>query len=171
MVSVASLWHQDTVVKEFQFSTELWLPCPRAELFTFFADPTNLQEITPSWLQFEILTPMPVTMKPGLLLDYRIRVHRFPLHWRTEITEWDPPHQFVDIQLKGPYKLWHHTHRFIEQGGGTLCTDQVRYWPLGGALTNRLFVRRDIERIFQHRHSRMQILLGTKPSVQETPQP
>ena len=149
-------------MKEFTLQTELWLPRPRDEVFAFFADARNLEILTPPWLKFEVLTPAPIAMRPGTLIDYRIRVHGFPIRWRTEITVWDPPHRFVDVQLHGPYTLWHHTHTFEERDGGTLCLDQVRYHPRGGALVNWLFVRRDVERIFQYRQQRMQELLGSK---------
>jgi ligand-binding SRPBCC domain-containing protein len=146
-------------MREFTFQTDLWLPRPRTEVFHFFTEARNLETITPPWLKFEVLTPAPIELRSGTLIDYRIRVHGFPIRWRTEITEWQPPHHFVDVQLRGPYKLWHHTHTFEEHNGGTLCLDHVRYWPLGGALINWLFVRRDVERIFQYRQQRMQELL------------
>jgi ligand-binding SRPBCC domain-containing protein len=149
-------------MREFKMQTELWLPRPRQEVFPFFADARNLEALTPPWLKFEVLTPAPIAMRPGTLIDYRIRVHGLPIRWRTEIAEWDPPHQFVDQQLRGPYTLWHHTHTFMERDGGTLCLDCVRYRPRGGALINWLFVRRDVERVFQYRQQRMQELLGTK---------
>lgn len=150
-------------VKEFFFHAELWLPRPPTEVFQFFSDAFNLQAITPSWLRFEVLSPPPIPMAVGTLIDYRIRLHGFPIHWRTEIVEWNPPWRFVDVQRRGPYKLWRHTHRFEEQDGGTLCSDEVRYLPHGGALVNRLFVRRDIERIFDYRRERLLHLLGAKP--------
>ena len=135
----------------FTFQAELWLPRPRDEVFAFFADAGNLQAITPPWVHFEILTPAPIPMRAGALIDYRIRVHGLPLRWRTEITEWAPPHRFVDVQRRGPYAFWEHTHTFEERDGGTLCRDLVRYRPRGGALVHRLFVRRDVERIFEYR--------------------
>ena len=147
---------------EFILHTELWLPRPRAEVFLFFSDVQNLETITPPWLNFEVLTPKPVAIKAGALIDYRIRVYGIPISWRTEITAWQPPHQFVDIQLRGPYTLWHHTHTFEERDGGTLCLDDVRYHPHGGALMHWLFVRRDVERIFKHRQQRLrEIFDGT----------
>ena len=149
-------------MSEFKIQTELWLPRPRHEVFPFFAEARNLETLTPPWLKFEVLTPAPIAMRPGTLIDYRIRVHGLPIRWRTEIAEWQPPHQFVDVQLRGPYTLWHHTHTFMERDGGTLCLDCVRYRPRGGALINWLFVRRDVERIFQYRQQRMQELLGAK---------
>ena len=142
--------------RQFTLQTELWLPRARDEVFAFFADARNLETLTPPWLKFEVLTPAPIAMRPGTLIDYRIRVHGFPSRWRTEITAWDPPHRFVDVQLRGPYTLWHHTHIFEERAGGTLCLDHVRYRPRGGALVHWLFVRRDVERIFRYRQERMQ---------------
>jgi ligand-binding SRPBCC domain-containing protein len=97
-------------------------------------------------------------MRPGTLIDYRIRIHGVPVRWRTEITAWQPPYQFVDEQLRGPYRLWHHTHIFEERDGGTLCTDRVRYAPIGGALLNWLFVRRDVAKIFEYRRQALEKL-------------
>lgn len=147
-------------MKEFHFSAEQWLPRPRPEVFQFFSEARNLETLTPPWLNFEVLTPAPIVLRPGTLIDYRIRIHRIPIRWRTEILEWNPPHRFVDVQLRGPYNLWHHTHTFEERDGGTLCRDEVRYRPRGGALINWLFVRRDVERIFAFRRDRMASLLG-----------
>ena len=156
-------------MKEFVLETETWIPRPRSEVFPFFAEARNLEAITPPWLKFEVLTPAPIVMRTGAWIDYRIVVHGFPLRWRTEIAEWDPPRRFVDTQLLGPYALWHHTHTFEERDGGTLCGDRVRYRPRGGALVNWLFVRRDVERIFQHRQERLRALLGPTPA--RTPPP
>lgn len=142
-------------MKDFTFHAELWLPQARDEVFPFFAEARNLEAITPPWLNFQVLTSGPVTMQAGTLLDYRIRIHSIPIRWRTEIAAWEPPHRFVDRQLRGPYALWEHTHTFEECSGGTLCLDDVRYRPPGGALTNRLFVRRDVERIFAFRSKQL----------------
>jgi hypothetical protein len=147
-------------VKEFRLQSETWLPRRQSEIFPFFAEARNLQELTPPWLKFEVLTPAPIVMRPGALIDYRITVHGLPLRWRTEITDWDSPHRFVDVQLRGPYTLWHHTHTFEERDGGTLCGDVVRYRPRGGTLINWLFVRRDVERIFCYRQQRMKELFA-----------
>ena len=151
-------------MKEFTQHAELWLPRKREEIFPFFAEARNLESITPPWLKFEVLTPEPIVMRAGTLIDYRIKVHGLPIRWRTEIAEWQPPQRFVDVQLRGPYHLWHHTHTFEECDGGTLCTDHVRYRPRGGALVNWLFVRRDVERIFQFRQQRLKELFATRPS-------
>ena len=147
-------------MNEYHFSTELWLPRPRAEVFPFFSEARNLERITPPWLRFEVLTPGPIPMRAGALIDYRITVRGIPLRWRTEIAEWDPPRRFVDVQLRGPYTLWHHTHTFEERDGGTLCGDVVRYRPRGGALVNWLFVRRDVERIFRLRQGQLREIFG-----------
>jgi ligand-binding SRPBCC domain-containing protein len=159
-------------MKQFTVQSELWLPRPRDEVFPFFAEARNLETITPPWLKFEVRTPAPIAMRPGTLIDYRIRVHGIPIRWRTEIAEWQPPHRFVDVQLRGPYTLWHHTHTFEERDGGTLCLDHVRYRPRGGALMNWLFVRRDVEAIFRYRQQRMRELFGTgvRPSSTKPPQ-
>ena len=152
--------HQDktlnwSALKEFKFHAELWLPRSREEIFPFFAEAQNLESITPPWLNFEVLTPAPSAIHAGTLIDYRIRVHGIPSRWRTEIVEWHAPHRFVDVQLRGPYTLWHHTHTFEERDGGTLCLDDVRYRPPGGTVMNWLFVRRDVERIFAFRSKRL----------------
>lgn len=156
-------------MKEFTFHTELWLPRPRDQVFAFFADAHNLQTITPPWLNFEVLTPAPIAMRPGALIDYRIRVHGLPIRWRTEITEWNPPYHFVDLQLRGPYTHWHHTHNFEERHGGTLCLDDVRYRPRGSALVNWLFVRRDVESIFAFRTERLDHIFGEKSASSKFP--
>ena len=136
------------------FRSETWLPRPRSEVFPFFADARNLETITPSWLKFRVLTTDPLEMKVGLKIDYRLRARGLPLRWQSEITEWEPPNWFVDEQRRGPYRLWRHEHRFEDMGGGTLCIDMVRWAARGGPfrkLIERLWVRRDIDRIFEYR--------------------
>ena len=135
----------------FEHTSETWLARPRAEVFEFLADPANIERLTPPWLGFEILTPRPIAMRVGALIDYRLRVHHIPLRWRTEITAWEPPVSFVDEQLRGPYRLWHHTHTFTEQAGGTAVHDRVRYAVLGGVLVQKLLVERDVRTIFAYR--------------------
>jgi ligand-binding SRPBCC domain-containing protein len=129
----------------------LELPVERA--FAFFADARNLEAITPPWLAFQVLSAG--EMRAGALIDYRLRLHRVPVRWRTRIEVWEPPLRFVDIQIKGPYALWEHTHAFEPAGDGTIIMrDRVRYsLPFGplGSLAHRLFVRRDLERIFAFR--------------------
>jgi ligand-binding SRPBCC domain-containing protein len=143
------------------FESELWLPKPRADVFQFFSEAQNLQTLTPDWLNFEILTPSPVKMEAGALIEYRIRVRGIPFRWKTRIEAWNPPESFVDVQLGGPYRLWHHTHTFIERDGGTLCRDSVRYWPKGGRLMDWLFVRRDVKTIFNYRAAKLREIFGS----------
>jgi ligand-binding SRPBCC domain-containing protein len=116
-----------------------------------FGDPANLEAITPPWLSFRILTPLPIVMREGTLIDYRLRVHGLPLRWRTRISAWQPPHRFVDEQLRGPYRRWIHEHTFEPRGGGTLAREVVRYAVPFDGLLHRGFVRPDIERIFEFR--------------------
>jgi ligand-binding SRPBCC domain-containing protein len=134
------------------------LPGRPDDVFPFFADAHNLEAITPPWLGFRVITPRPIEMRPGALIEYRLRLHALPLRWRTRIVVWDPPRRFVDVQLSGPYLLWHHTHDFepAPGGDGTVMRDTVRYaLPFGplGALADRLLVRRDLAAIFDFRRA------------------
>jgi ligand-binding SRPBCC domain-containing protein len=133
------------------FETELWLPVAREKVFPFFANARNLEILTPPWLNFHVITPGEIPMRVGALIDYQIRIHGFPVRWRTEITAWNPPFNFADEQRRGPYRRWTHTHTFVEKDGGTLCRDHVIYAVPGGALVNYLFVRRDVQKIFAYR--------------------
>ena len=141
--------------------TQIWLPRPVEAVFPFFSDAGNLQKLTPPWLDFRIVTPGRIEMKPGTIIDYRLRVHRIPIKWRSEITVWDPPYRFVDEQRKGPYRLWIHEHRFEEKDGGTLATDRIEYAVPGGELVRRLFVEKDVEKIFAYRTTRLKELFAT----------
>ena len=131
--------------------TSLFLPRPLGEVFPFFAEAGNLQRITPPWVDFRITTPLPIAMRVGARIDYRLTVHGVPISWRTEITAWEPPCHFIDTQLKGPYRRWIHSHRFREADGGTWVDDQVAFAVPGGWPIEHLFVRRDLSRIFLHR--------------------
>ncbi len=131
------------------------LRVPLDRVFAFFAEAHNLERITPPWLRFELLGEGPATMGVGTHIDYRLHLHRVPIRWTSRIEEWEPGRGFVDRQLRGPYRLWHHRHSFAAQDGGTLVRDEVDYaLPLGrwGDLAHPLFVRRDLERIFAYRH-------------------
>jgi len=145
-----------------EFSQSLTLPGSPEEVFGFFADAANLNDITPHWLGFRILTPLPIEMREGALIDYRIRLRGLPMRWRTRIEEWRPPHRFVDTQLRGPYSLWRHTHTFEATPDGTICRDHVAYAHHGGPLMERFFVRPEIERIFEYRTAKLQELLGER---------
>lgn len=134
-----------------------------AEVFGFFAEAGNLELITPPWLGFSLTDPDRIDMGAGTLIEYRLHLHGVPLRWTSRIALWEPERGFVDVQARGPYRLWHHTHSFERRGGGTLVRDHVRYaLPLGpwGELGHRLFVRRDLARIFDFRRAAVARLLG-----------
>lgn len=141
-----------------------WVPQPTSDVFGFFSDASNLEILTPRWLRFEVVTPGPILMHTGAVIDYRLRWHSIPLRWRTEIVCWEPPYKFEDLQVKGPYRLWHHTHTFESVNGGTLLSDRVEYGlpfgPLGG-LAHALSVRRNVIAIFEYRRVKIQEFFGT----------
>jgi len=147
----------------FELHDELFVPLPRDEVFPFFADAQNLEAITPDFLGFKIVTPRPITMETGALIDYSLKLHGVPIKWRTRIAAWDPPSMFVDEQLRGPYSLWYHEHTFHEVEGGTLVVDHVTYEHFGGGLVNRWFVAPDLDKIFAHRKRRTYELLTGLP--------
>jgi ligand-binding SRPBCC domain-containing protein len=138
-------------MQTFDYKGELLIAGALDEVFSFFLDAANLEVITPPWLNFKIITPRPVEMRVGAIIDYRLHVRGLPMRWRTLITCWEPPFRFVDEQVRGPYRIWVHEHTFEQKGSQTLASDHVRYSPPGGWITDRLFVRRDIERIFAYR--------------------
>jgi ligand-binding SRPBCC domain-containing protein len=147
----------------FTFRAEQYVPRPLGEVFEFFSKAENLQELTPAWLHFRILSVEPAPVRKGTLIQYSLRWRIFPIRWTTEIIEWDPPHRFVDIQLKGPYKLWHHEHRFAAEGNGTRIVDNVQYLlPFGvfGSIANSLKVKKDVETIFAYRTDVVRRLFG-----------
>jgi len=143
-----------------EVKTELWLPLPPERVFPFFADAENLDAITPPWLHFLIITPRPIEMRAGALIDYKLRVRGLPLRWRTLIKEWQPPHRFVDEQVRGPYRQWIHTHTFEPRSGGTLARDVVQYSVPFDFIAHTLFVRRDIEKIFAFRQETLRKRFG-----------
>ena len=142
-----------TKAKEQSLHREMRIHAPLTEVFAFFSEAANLDRITPPWLHFRILHA-PEKIESGLLIHYQLAWHGIPMRWTTRIEEWQPPHQFIDSQLRGPYRLWHHTHTFEERDGGTLMYDVLRYAiPLGavGDFFAGWWVRADVERIFDFR--------------------
>ena len=136
------------------------LEAPPETVFPFFADARNLEAITPSLLRFRLLTPEPVEMRSGTFLQYALRVRGVPVRWDTLIQDWEPPHRFVDVQVRGPYRLWHHTHELVALDGGraTLMRDTVRYavgFGVLGEVARRALVARDVEAIFAFRAERV----------------
>ena len=140
-----------------------FVPLPLEETFAFFADAFNLEAITPPWLRFKMLTPRPILMGPGALIEYRLSLHRLRFRWRTRIDRWEPGRCFVDTQVRGPFRVWEHTHTFAEHEGGTLIGDHVLYripYRTLGALADRVLIARDLERIFDYRRDAVARLLG-----------
>jgi len=150
-VAMVTIEPHPTDRNAFRLTTELRLPCGQSQVFDFFADAFNLEQITPPWLNFHVVTPRPIEMHNGALIDYRLRLHGIPIRWKTEICDWDPPFRFTDRQLKGPYRYWHHEHTFLAEGDHTLMRDQVDYAVPGGRLVHKLFVRHDVQQIFEYR--------------------
>jgi ligand-binding SRPBCC domain-containing protein len=129
---------------------ETFVAGPLDRTFAFFADAANLERLTPPWLNFRILTPPPIAMHEGTLIDYRIVLHGWPIPWRTRIDVWEPGVRFVDRQIRGPYRWWHHEHRFAATDGGTRVIDHVEFVPRLHWVSGWM-VRRDVERIFAYR--------------------
>ncbi|MGA0333450.1 MAG: SRPBCC family protein [Kiritimatiellia bacterium] len=144
--------------------TSQWLPYPVEEVFAFFSRPENLQRLTPSQLQFQILTPDPIVMREGVQLDYKLKVHNIPLRWTSLISNWNPPHEFTDKQLKGPYKVWVHSHRFRTEGNGTQVDDHIQFRAPGGKLLEKLIVQRDLASIFNYRQKILSEIFGLSPA-------
>jgi ligand-binding SRPBCC domain-containing protein len=135
---------------------------PLHDVFEFFSDAVNLEALTPPFLGFSILTPLPIEMRQGVRIDYALALFGVPMRWRTRITVWEPEGRFVDEQESGPYTLWRHTHEFEARGGATLVRDRVDYQiPFGplGQLARAFFVRGTLERIFDFRRDAVARLL------------
>ena len=148
----------------FELTDHFHVAADLEKTWAFFSAAENLPKITPPRLAFRILTAMPVEMKQGLLLDYTIRWMGVPVRWRTRIIDWTPQGQFIDLQIRGPYTLWHHQHRFVAgAGGGTECFDRVTYQLPGGPIgtvMHTLVVRRQLIEIFRFRREAIGRLLG-----------
>lgn len=151
--------------RSWHLSMTQWLPQPREEIFRFFSDAHNLEDITPDLLGFKVVTPDPITIQQGTLIDYKLKIRGVPIRWTTRIAQWDPCNMFVDEQLKGPYRKWVHTHTFTDENGGTRCDDHVEYAPPGGPLApliNKLAVQRDVASIFAYRAKVLEQKFGSE---------
>jgi ligand-binding SRPBCC domain-containing protein len=140
----------------YQLEQEHLIARPRSEVFRFFSDAFNLERITPPFLRFKIITPAPIEMNPDTLIDYSLSLYGLGFKWRTRIESHTPDLAFIDVQDRGPYNLWHHTHTFEDVEGGTLMRDRIRYQlPFGllGQLAHVLFVRRALTQIFEFRRT------------------
>ena len=138
----------------YELHQELIVPKPIDEVFAFFDRPENLDKLTPSFLKFKILTPSPITMNTGTMIDYTVTNFGLPMRWTSVINEYDPPNHFVDIQLKGPYSFWHHRHEFVAEGDQTRVIDHITYdigFGVFGKIAHLLFVKRQLKKIFAHR--------------------
>lgn len=145
-------------------SREIVVPAPLDQAFEFFSMAENLERLTPPSLRFEILTPSPIIMEPGTQIEYRLRLFGIPFRWLTEITDWEPNVRFVDLQRKGPYLLWEHVHTFVPTRMGTLIRDDLQYQVPGGPFEptiTRLFVKPQVERIFEYRTKQIATILGS----------
>lgn len=152
----------------YRLTREQTINRPLDEVFAFFADPRNLETLTPPLLRFEILTPGEIDMRVGTIIQYALRVHGLPIHWTTAITVWNPPLEFVDVQLRGPYVLWHHRHTFEAVGDSTRMIDEVNYrLPFGwiGRAMHGLMVRRDLKAIFDYREQAVKRLLALESNT------
>jgi ligand-binding SRPBCC domain-containing protein len=155
------------MAKTYLLERQQFVPRPLAEVFAFFADAGNLETLTPANLNFEISTPRPIEMQAGTVIDYQLKLAGVPFKWKTLIESFDPPQRFTDVQSRGPYKLWHHTHEFTAVDGGTLVVDRVRYQlPLGplGRVAHAAFVRRQLKNIFDFRANKLAELFPAQPS-------
>jgi ligand-binding SRPBCC domain-containing protein len=153
---------------EYILEREQWIARPVADVFEFFSNAANLEKITPPWLAFQILTPMPLQIRTGARIEYEIRWRFFRMKWMSEIIDWQLDKRFTDVQLRGPYALWHHDHIFESDNNGTRMRDRVRYRiPLGplGAIAHRVKVRRDLNAIFDYRAAEIERIVASDRST------
>jgi len=153
-------------MKPYTLAREQIIPRKLSEVFAFFSDATNLERLTPPFLRFRVVTPAPIDIREGTLIDYRLSLFGIPFSWRTRIEVFEPEVRFIDFQLKGPYQLWRHLHEFesVDEGRATRMRDRVDYAvPLGplGGIARALFVTRTVEQIFDYREHVIAKLLGS----------
>ncbi len=166
-----SIGRHPDIPGHYRLESRLWLPESPERVFAFFADAANLETLTPPWLHFRVLTPRPIDMRPGQIIDYRLRLWGVPLRWQSFIPIWEPPYRFVDEMRHGPYRSWRHLHTFESRDGGTEVFDQVDYAVPGGALVHALFVGRDLRKIFSYRLDRLRALFPAQGPASATPTP
>lgn len=155
--------HIEKTENGFQLRSDIIVPESRSRVFEFFSNAHQLEKITPPTIRFSVLTPKPIKMKVGTLIDYRLKIHGLPLRWQSRITAWEPETRFVDEQVKGPYKRWHHEHIFEDHEGGTRIIDIVNYDVPFSFLVHPLFVRPDLEKIFKYRCTKIMELMTDHP--------
>lgn len=144
---------------DYEFESDQWINRPQKEVFNFFSDETNLEKLTPHWVKLRILGKSTPQIEAGTQINYKLNIHGFPIKWRTEIKDWNPPHRFSDVQIKGPYKKWEHLHHFEDLANGTLMTDRVCFRIPMGYMGNILlgsFIRKDVDKIFSYRNQTIQ---------------
>jgi len=147
----------------YELKRQTHVAAPLEEVFHFFSDAANLDRITPPWLSFRILTPAPIFMDLNTIIDLSLKLNGIRVHWKSQITLWDPPHAFVDEQIRGPYSYWHHTHRFSAAETGTIKEDHVLYTVPGLFLEPMIhtrFVQPRLKKIFDYREKMMKEILG-----------
>ena len=145
----------------FTLETEQWFPQTPETLFPFFADPVNLELLTPPWLHFKILSH-PVELREGAQILYKLRLHGIPMQWQSEISAWEPPVRFVDTQIRGPYRAWAHEHSLQYRDGGTFMRDSVKYAIIGGFFIQKFLVAPDLLKFFEFRRARLASIFGSK---------
>lgn len=149
--------------KQIKYTT--FIPYSLDEVFDFFSKAENLNELTPASLHFNILSPLPIHLRKGVIILYRIKLAGIPMKWKTEICSWNPPFEFTDKQISGPYTTWIHTHQFEPKDGGVLMTDTVTYQSKGYVLApflHWLFVDKQVKKIFEYREAKLQQLFKAK---------
>ena len=151
----------------FVLTCSQWLPRPLATVFPFFADARNLERLTPPFLKFRVLSTSTPGVERGTLIRYTLRLHGVPIPWTSRIDVWEPPHQFVDLQLRGPYRRWHHTHQFAAENAGTRVNDRVEFALPFGFLHHTpvaALIQRDVQRIFAYRQDTLARHFAAEPT-------
>lgn len=165
VLSIKYLHHLGEKVRCFRFQCGQYLNQPPALVFDFFSNAQNLEKITPPFLKFKVTSQSTPNIENGTLFNYHLKIRGIPIRWCTLILQWNPIDSFVDTQLKGPYRVWHHTHRFIPYKGGTLVEDEVYYALPNIPFVNTLlgwYVRQDVEKIFQYRKNEIEAIFKEK---------